>query len=297
MDTRTLVETMLSTGKRYSVDTKQLGLLPLRICVLSLKFIDKPKLWKLRFGEDYVHWDLVNQFPSKNILGDCAAWLSLLGVCKWDGLVKHEGVISARFPPLQTLRKNMRECSLDTGGEDAWTFVCKFQVLLLIQGLSSLHAIEVLSCQVFKRNTHEGCMQLLAKQADLLFSPDEYVATLDFILQHCSVNARLLEENMALLQASREDIQLCMRMSRMQVIQGRPRLRDRIGSVLQTSERKIQVDVSLNTWESYTGFCYKHQFPATLSEKIKSRLYFLAAQTRWSVSFWLFGVCFAWPDL
>jgi hypothetical protein len=41
------------------------------------------------------------------------------------------------------------------------------------------------------------------------------------------------------------------------------------------------VDTLLDTWESYTGFCYKHQFPPTLSERIKSRLYFLASQTRW----------------
>jgi hypothetical protein len=42
-----------------------------------------------------------------------------------------------------------------------------------------------------------------------------------------------------------------------------------------------QVDTLLDTWESYTGFCYKHQFPPTLSERVKSRLYFLASQTRW----------------
>lgn len=41
------------------------------------------------------------------------------------------------------------------------------------------------------------------------------------------------------------------------------------------------MDTLLDTWESYTGFCYKHQFPPTLSERIKSRLYFLASQTRW----------------
>jgi hypothetical protein len=37
----------------------------------------------------------------------------------------------------------------------------------------------------------------------------------------------------------------------------------------------------LDTWESFTGFCYKHQFPPTLSEKVKTRLYFMASQTRW----------------
>jgi hypothetical protein len=41
------------------------------------------------------------------------------------------------------------------------------------------------------------------------------------------------------------------------------------------------VDTQLDTWESYTGFSYKHQFPPTLSEKVRSKLYFLVSQTRW----------------
>ena len=50
----------------------------------------------------------------------------------------------------------------------------------------------------------------------------------------------------------------------------------------KTDERMTQVDTMLQTWDSYTGFCYKHQFPTTLSEKIKAKLYFMACQTRWS---------------
>jgi len=60
--------------------------------------------------------------------------------------------------------------------------------------------------------------------------------------------------------------------------------RDRLSSTLKTEERKAQVDTMLDTWESYTGFCYKHQFPPTLSDRVKSRLYFLASQTRWEWS-------------
>jgi hypothetical protein len=54
-----------------------------------------------------------------------------------------------------------------------------------------------------------------------------------------------------------------------------------VTSTLRTEERKAQVDTQLDTWESYTGFSYKHQFPPTLSEKVRSKLYFLASQTRW----------------
>jgi hypothetical protein len=47
-----------------------------------------------------------------------------------------------------------------------------------------------------------------------------------------------------------------------------------------------QVDTLLDTWESYTGFCYKHQFSPTLRERVKSRLYFLASQTWWEWAVW-----------
>jgi hypothetical protein len=54
-----------------------------------------------------------------------------------------------------------------------------------------------------------------------------------------------------------------------------------MGIIVVSNEPPLQVDTLLETWESYTGFTYKHQFPPTLSERVKSRLYFLASQTRW----------------
>ena len=90
-----------------------------------------------------------------------------------------------------------------------------------------------------------------------------------------------MEQTQALMQASMDDRKLSLQMSRMTVIQGRPRLRDRVTSELRTEERKAQVDTQLDTWESYGGFSHKHQFPPTLSEKVRSKLYFLASQTRW----------------
>ena len=100
-------------------------------------------------------------------------------------------------------------------------------------------------------------------------------------MDKCTVDSRGLEQTLALSQASMEDHKLSLKLSRMTVVVGRPRLRDRVSSVLKTEERKAQVDSLLETWESYTGFTYKHQFPPTLSERVKARLYFLASQTRW----------------
>ena len=281
MDRHEVVQAMLSAGKRYSVGVQDLPTLLLKLVVLSVKYVSRRKLWAARFGEDYVDWDLVEAVASKNVFGGCAEWLGLLAFCKWDDLGKREGEIQTGHPALHGLRRHMRECSLDTGDGTAWTLVCKVFVIMLLQGLPSLHALEVLTCGVFKRNTQGGCTMLLAKQAEHLFPPAQYEDALKFLLEHCEVDRQALDQTLALCQASLEDKRLSLKMSRMTVMEGRPRLRDRMTSTLRTEERKAQVDTQLDTWESYTGFSYKHQFPPTLSEKVRSKLYFLASQTRW----------------
>ena len=118
-------------------------------------------------------------------------------------------------------------------------------------------------------------------QAEHLFTQEQYQTTLQFVLGKCVVDRAGLEQTQALCQASQEDKKLSLKLSRMTVMEGRPRLRDRVTSDLKTEERKAQVDTLLDTWESYAGFSYLHRFPPTLSEKVRSKLYFLASQTRW----------------
>ena len=281
MDRHEVVQAMLSAGKRYSVGVQDLPALLLKLVVLSVKYVSRRKLWEARFGGDYVDWDLVEAVASKNVFGGCAEWLGLLAFCKWDDLGKREGEIQAGHPALHGLRRHMRECSLDTGDGSAWTLVCRLFVITLVQGLPSLHALEVLTCGLFKRSTQAGCTMLLAKQAEYLFPPVQYEESLKFLLEHCEVDRQALEQTLALCQASLEDRKLSLKLSRMTVMEGRPRLRDRMTSTLRTEEKKAQVDTQLNTWESYSGFSYKHRFPTTLSEKVRSKLYFLASQTRW----------------
>lgn len=164
MDPHDTLKNMLSAGERHSIDVKTLSLLPLKLIVLSLKYVCKNTLWEHRFGEDFVDWKLVDGLTHKNILGGCAEWLGLLSFCKWDTLCNHEAAIQRQHPPLHSLRCHLKECHLDTGGGDAWTLACQTFLLLLVQGLPGLHVVELLTCGVFKRNTREGCMQLLVKQ-------------------------------------------------------------------------------------------------------------------------------------
>ena len=279
MERHEILLSMVSTGRNYSIGVADLRALLLKLVVLSVKYVSKRALWQARFGEDYVDWDLVEALTSKNILGGCPEWLGLLGFCKWDELHKHEAQMRA---PLLGLRRRMKECALDTGDSAGWTLVCKVFLVLLLQGVPSLHALEILTCGVFKRNTQAGCTMLLAKQAEHLYTPKEYEDTLLFVLEHCEVDAAGLEQTRQLVQASTDDRKLSLKLSRMTVIQGRPRLKDHVSSVLKSESRKAQVDSQLDTSESYVGFSYRHRFPPTLSEKVRSKLYWLASQSRWN---------------
>lgn len=116
-------------------------------------------------------------------------------------------------------------------------------------------------------------------QAENLHTPAQYEEALQYVLEKCVVDVAALEQTHQLVLASIDDRKLSLKMSRMTVIQGRPRLRDRVTSDLKTEERKAQMDSKLETWDSYRGFCYLHQFPINLSERIRSKLYFLSAQS------------------
>ena len=55
------------------------------------------------------------------------------------------------------------------------------------------------------------------------------------------MDVQKLEQTLALAKVAAEDKKMSLSLSRMTVIQGRPRLRDRVASVLHTEERKAQV--------------------------------------------------------
>lgn len=157
---------MLSVGKKYNIDCGALDLLPLKVIVLSVKFVSREKLWTQRFGESaFVHWELAKLVPAtRNVLGGCSEWLGMLSFCNWDELCKSEHEIQASHPALAGLRRNLRDSNLDTGDKDAWTLACQVLVLTLVQGLSCLTALEMLTCAYFKRNTRSGCMEFMARQ-------------------------------------------------------------------------------------------------------------------------------------
>jgi hypothetical protein len=92
MDTRTLVDTMVSVGERYATGTHDLRALAVKLVVLSLRYVDRPALWARLFEADgapageYVDWPLVERVTKGNPLGDVSVWLALLAVCRWECL-------------------------------------------------------------------------------------------------------------------------------------------------------------------------------------------------------------------
>jgi hypothetical protein len=281
MDACTLAATLLHVGEHYNTSTADLRRLVQKLVTLSLRYVSRRDLWAELFGADeFVHWELVEKHAANaNVLGDLSAWLALLGVCAWPNLREHEGEIVAGHASLANMRKNMRDTGLDPG--DGWTLACHALLLTLVRGLPGLHSLEMLTCQFFKRNTHAACMELLAKQADASYTPEEQAATVRFILDKATVNVTLLSQNLAIVRARREERELCLKLKSVVAVKGRPRLRERVSSTLNTLESKTQADIALSTWESYAGWSYLHTLPTTLSEAIKHRLYFLSSQTTW----------------
>jgi hypothetical protein len=60
------------------------------------------------------------------------------------------------------------------------------------------------------------------------------------VLDRCKVDGARLEQTLALSRAAMEDKKVSLGLSRMTVIQGRLRLRDRVSTLLKTDERKAQ---------------------------------------------------------
>jgi hypothetical protein len=274
MEVRTLTETIMKLADRYNTSAANMKNLTIKMCIVCMKYIDKQALWAKLFDEEYIDWDLVNQ-QKDNILGGITTWITLLDLMNWNHLENHEGEINTHYPILNNLRKQIKEVCLDPGGAEGWTMACKIKILSMVLGLPTLKAIDMFTCNVFKRNTTHECMQLLALQSEVMYTPEEQMTTLYYILHQSKVQVKILEDNLAISKAIKDDTKLSLQMSRMQVVQGRPRLRDRLENPHQRS------DSSFNSWETYTGFCYKHQFPPTLSENIKTKLYFMASQVKW----------------
>jgi hypothetical protein len=274
MEPRAFVDTLISVADRYNTSSADLKKLIQKICVASLKYICRRELYDLMFPEDYIHWELIEQHK-ENVFGGIVSWITMLDLMSWEELEKHEAEIRVEYPPLSLLRQHIRESSLDIPGHEGWTLACKIKLLSMIIAIPTLKAIDMLTCAVFKRNTTQQCLQLIALQTETMYTPHQQMQCIRYILQKATIQTKVVEQNLAISKALKEDTKLCLQMSRMQVVQGRPRLRDRL-------DQKARVENSFNTWESYTGFCYKHQFPPTLSEAIKYKLYFLACQTTWA---------------
>ena len=265
-----VVDTMLSVGRHYSMDVRNLRDLAIKVVILSLKYVDRRALWAAVFEDAFVDWPLVP--PARNLLGDLHLWLPLLDLFTWEGLERHE----AAHPPLANMRRALRAAGLDPGDPGLG---CQLLILQLLHGIVSLQAFQLLTCTRLRRDTHQSSSLLLAALSDVPQTPEAYAAALAVVLGPClTVDVTQLEAHLRASATRRDGLHEAMRLKQLTVYSGRPRLRDRATT---TEEQKARLDSSMGTWESYVGFCQLHQFPNVLSETVKGKLYFLASQTTW----------------
>ncbi len=267
-----LAETMNAAGKKYSMNVRDLRTLCVKMVVLSMRYADRRRMWDALFPDDFVDWDLV-QRGGFNMLGDLHVWVPLLELFTWEGLERAE---SAPNTSLAVLRRATRAHGMDVG---TWTLPCQLHIAQLLHGIPVLQVWQVLTCRALKRDTHTQCALLLAGLSDNQFMPAEYEESLRLILgKGLVIDVSKLEEHLRNASMRRADLSEAFKLKSLSSYHGRPRLRDR---ACATEEQKVQLDVTLGTWESYVGFCQLHQFPNVLSDNVKKRLYFLASQSQW----------------
>ena len=268
-----LTESMLASGKKFSVDTRNLRDLCAKMFILSFKYVDREAVWARVFPEAFVDWPLVKKQAGLNTLGDLLVWIPLLELCTWEGVEPLE----ARHPPISNMRRAMRSAGIDVGG---CTLLCQLLVLHMLQGVPSLQAFQQMTCRCLSRDTTQACAQLLAALSDDPQTPEAHGEALAAVLQgdFLRVQTGALESQRRASEFRREGLSAALRQKSISACTGRPRLRDR---ATPSEEQKVRLDTAHGTWESYTGFCQLHQFPNVLSENVKAKLYFLASQESW----------------
>lgn len=271
MSAKELAALVMEISNKYNVDNKNLGDLVKKIFVMSFKYIDCERLWKDLFGDGYTDWGLVGR-QKEGIVGGMHTWIQLLDMFNWEGLYKCEGDISLSYPMLAKMRTHLREVGMSIAEGPGWTLVGKMKMLMMLNAVPTLKVLDVFTCNVFKRTTTQECMQFLALQLDKLYTPEEELSCLRFLLEKCVLDIQVLDQNVQIYKAQKNDLRLSLQMSRLQVVQGRPRLRDKL---------VVKNDEHFDAWDSYAGFCFKHQFPPILSDGLKTKLYFLASQKKW----------------
>ena len=279
MDARVFTNLFLTVTKRHNIGDYDVERALKLICVASFKLIERPLLAMRMYADVNIDWENVDRTRG-NIWGDSATWFALLDMFDWTHLEDMQGLIVTDFPLVASVRKHLVEVELDPGKGEGWTLACKILILRYIKGLDTLHAVDLLTCHTFKRPTTAACMQFLSKQSEIMSTQDEVTDTMVFLFKHARVNTAFVEQNIAVAKAYEVDLKQSIETSRMQQVKGRPRLRDRLSTVMDRGN--VDADtLTVNMWDSYTGFCYKHQFPPTLSESLKMKLYFMACQTNW----------------
>ena len=274
-----IVDRLMSVGEDLSMDTSDLRSLVIKCIILCLKYVDRVSVFERVFEGDcggYVDWSLdrgMSRVSGMNLLGDHHIWIPLLRLLSWEEPIRPSNVHSR----LRFHRLKMNEHGLDVGGH---SLVCKFFLVSLLDSISALRTFELLCGDLLKKDPHQSCALLLAALADQPSSPEECAVVLSEVLgSTLTVDTAILSACMANTHRVRLERERGLRMKMMASYVGRPRLRDRLQPSLQES---VRLDTELGTWESYIVFCQIHQFANVLSDVIKQRLYFLAAQTTWN---------------
>lgn len=302
-----LVLKMVKAAEQFNLDQSQLDILLLKIVVISLKYVDREKLYESLFPQQAPDWKLIkDMLANSNPLGDAESWLQLLTLVDWSQTIKDTDRmhVESKCAPLANTKTHLRANGIDT---QDWNTACKVLMLQMVLGLQSMNAIDMYVTRQFRTEIGKSygagggggvaglmggggvatgrdvVIRFLAGVAGEMFPADVYMETFKFVIERAKVNGVPLQQNMTLILAQKQERQETLRQRALQTVAHlRPRLRDKLkASYMNSESEKDRADSRLGTCDSYSGFCREHGLSAILSDKIKKQLYFMAAQTAW----------------
>ena len=129
---------MLQTKDQYNMDQKDLPALLVKCTVLSLKYVDRRPLFETLFPGHFADWALVDRVLSaNNAPGDAEAWLCLVGLIEWQGLINKDRV-DTNHAPLAQIKAALKAHKLDSPGWEEHRLnlsLCSLQMVALLPRL------------------------------------------------------------------------------------------------------------------------------------------------------------------
>jgi hypothetical protein len=269
----TMLQQFLDACRHVSIDPRD-ELAPAKLLALNLRGTDRVWLFQTVFHDVtderklYVDWAKVPDMH--RYVNSAGFWIQLLSkYCEVATPVSTDAVFSsATTQLLRTLLRRMGDAGLKTD----WGHVVRVFVLMNIERVQSVHTVELYMNEAMRTPVQQNCMRLLSSMADVRYTPEEFAATMHWVIRRSLVvKTAALHADIDALQRNLDVSKQAMALRSLQTSNGRVRLRDRLAQCARISSNKA-ASGSLPAFQSAANFS------VATSRNMQLRAYMLMSQ-------------------